>query len=290
MCIRMERARNKRQVSSDGVAIAHTSWDTLTGRQAESRRLADAIRGRESLLIWGPPDAGKTALVKTVIDRLPGKESRNCIYWSGAASVRHLVGELIRFLYLVGDPVVRKKVRADGAMEASLNRWLREQTSGRLRVLLYTATQKSRYWFFLDHLPPATHSMARLMKDIIWKCKTPVYLLARSYSHAEIGYAWSLYWNDTLHIHMGPLKERAARELLENCIRGRGLGVLDLENFREDILRLSGHLPGSIMKMCELAANPHYHYKDQIKIKLVHVDYLMRSTLSSARLSQHSLL
>ena len=132
--------------------------------------------------------------------------------------------------------------------------------------------------------------MARLMKDIIWKCKTPVYLLARGYSHAEIGYAWSLYWNDTLHIHTGPLKEGAARELLEICIRGRGLGVLDLENFREDILRLSGHLPGSIMKMCELAANPQYHYKDQIKIKLVHVDYLMRSTLSSARLSQHSLL
>ena len=135
MCIRMERAQNKRQVRSDGAAMAHTSRDTLTGRQAESRRLADAVRGRASLLIWGPPDAGKTALVKTVIDRLPGKYSRNCIYWSGAASIRHLVGELVRFLYLVGDPVVRKKVRDDGAMEASLNRWLREQTSGRLRVV-----------------------------------------------------------------------------------------------------------------------------------------------------------
>jgi len=29
------------------------------------------------------------------------------------------------------------------------------------------AAEDGRYWFFLDHLPPATHSMARLMKEIL---------------------------------------------------------------------------------------------------------------------------
>ena len=37
--------------------------------------------------------------------------------------------------------------------------------------------------------------------------------------------------------------------------------------------------------MCELAANPRYHYGDQIKIKLVHVDYLIRRNPSDI---QHS--
>ena len=56
---------------------------------------------------------------------------------------------------------------------------------------------------------------------------------------------------------------------------------LDLEDFRDDILRLSGHLPGSIVRMCELAADSRYHYGDRIKIKLVHVDYLMQSNPSA---------
>jgi hypothetical protein len=286
MCTKMGLARSKRLVIPNGVAMAHASFDLLPGRQAESRRLAAAIRGRESLLIWGPADAGKTALVKTVIDKLPGKESRNCIYWSGAATVRHLVGELVRLLYLVEDPVVCKKVRDVGAGETSLNRWLREQTTGRLKVLLYTAMQKGRYWFFLDHLPPATHAMARLMKDVIWRCKTPVYLLARGCSHAEIGYAWSIYFTPQYYISLGPLPECASHELLEQCIRRFGLASLDLEGFREDVLRLSGQLPGSIIKMCELAADPRYRYGDQLKIKLIHVDYLLRRSLAYARFDQ----
>lgn len=258
-------------------------WNTLTGRQAESRRLADAIHRRESLLIWGPTDAGKTTLVKMAINGLPDKNRRNCIYWTGTASVRQLVGELVRLLYSAGDPVVRKKVRDDGARETSLNHWLREQTSGRLKVLLYEAARKHRYWFFLDHLPPATHSMARLMKEIIWRCKTPVYLLARGCSHAEIGYAWSIYFTPQYHISLGPLAESSSHELLEQCIQRFGLASLDLEGFREDILRMSQHIPGSIVKMCEMAADPRYHYDDQVKVKLIHVDYLMRLSPSSVQ-------
>jgi hypothetical protein len=116
------------------------------------------------------------------------------------------------------------------------------------------------------------------MKEIMYRCTTPIYLASRGYSQGEIGYAWSLYWNDGLRIHLGPLSERTARELLETCIGRFGLTSLDLEDFREDILRLSGHVPGSIVKMCELAADSRYHYGDQIKIKLVHVDYLMHSS------------
>jgi hypothetical protein len=258
----------------------------LIGRQAEYRQLNAAIHNRESMLIWGPADAGKTALVKTAIDSLPQMNIKNCIYRAGTATIRDLVGELVRLLYFAEDPLVRKKVRDDGFREASLNRWLREQTSGRLKALLYTATQKGRYWFFLDHLPPATHSMARLMKEIVWRCKTPVYLLARGCSQAEIGYAWSIYFTPEYRIRLGPLRESASHEVLEQCIRRFGLTSLNLEGFREDVLRMSGQLPGSIVKMCELAADPRYHYGDQVKINLIHVDYLMKARPSYYQLGQ----
>jgi len=255
--------------------------ETLVGRKEELRQLRAAIQKGESRLVCGPMDAGKTSLIKKAISELPEVERRKCVYWTGAASGRQLLSHLVGRLYEAGDSFVRKKVHIDGATESSLNRWLDKQTSGRLRGILFTASTQDDYRFFVDHFPPATHNMARLMKEIVYRCETPIYLASRGYSQSEVGYAWSLYFHEGLRIHLRPLSERWARDLLETCIGRFGLTTLDLADFREEILRLSGHLPGSIVKMCELAGNSRYHYGDQIKIKLVHVDYLMQSTPSA---------
>jgi hypothetical protein len=255
--------------------------ETLVGRKEELRELRRAIQKGESRLVCGPMDAGKTSLVMKAISELPDVERRKCVYWTGAASGRQLLSHFVGRLYKAGDSFVRKKVQIDGATESSLNRWLHKQTSGRLRGILFTASMQSDYRFFVDHFPPTTHNMARLMKEIMYRCETPIYLASRGHSQGEVGYAWHLYWHDGLRIHLGPLSEHAARELLETCIGRFGLTSLDLADFREEILRLSGRLPGSIVKMCELAGNSRYHYGDQIKINLVHVDYLMQSTPSA---------
>jgi hypothetical protein len=252
--------------------------ETLVGRKEELRELRAAIQKGESRLVWGPIDAGKTALIKKAISELTEAERWKCICWTGPASRRQLLSHFVGRLYELGDPIVRKKVHADGATETTLNRWLHKQTSLRLRGILFTASAQGDYRFFMDHFPPATHNMARLMKEIMYRCKTPIYLAARGCAQREIGYAWSLYWNDALRVHLGPLKERAAQDLLEASIRRSSLASLDLDDFREEILGLSGYLPGAIVKMCELAADSKYHYGDRIKIKLVHVDYLMRSS------------
>ncbi|HEV2297637.1 MAG TPA: hypothetical protein VGR72_03875 [Candidatus Acidoferrales bacterium] len=259
----------------------NTEIETLVGRKEELRELRAAIQKREGRLIWGPMDAGKTTLIKKAISELSDAERRKCVYWTGPASGRQLLSHFVGQLYELGDSFIRKKVHADGATGTSLKRWLHKQTSLRLRGILFTASAQGDYRFFVDHVPPPTHNMARLMKEMMYRCKTPIYLAARDYSQGEIGYAWSLYWNNGLRVHLGPLSERGARELLEKCICRFGLASLDLEDFREDILRLSGHVPGSIVKMCELAADSRYHYGDQIKIKLVHVDYLMHSSQSA---------
>jgi len=265
--------------------VESAELETLVGRKEELRGLRAAIQKRKSLLIWGPQDAGKTALVKKAISELADPERRSCIYWTGAASGKELLSYFVGRLYDTGDSFVQRKVHADGANETSLKGWLHKQTSLRLRSILFTASTQGDYRFFVDHFSPSTHNMARLMKEIMFRCKSPVYLVARDYSQDEIGYAWSLYWNEELRMHLGPLSERAARELLEYCIGKFGLASLDLKDFREDILRLSGHIPGSIVKMCELAANSRYRYRNQIKITLVHVDYMMQSSPTAVHTS-----
>ncbi|MGO8817988.1 MAG: hypothetical protein ACLQVG_25365, partial [Terriglobia bacterium] len=64
-------------------------------------------------------------------------------------------------------------------------------------------------------------------------------------------------------------------ELLENCIERFGLSRLDLTDFREEALELSKRVPGAIVKMCAMAADPRYQYGSRIKMKSVYIDYLM---------------
>ncbi|MGB7753772.1 MAG: hypothetical protein WCF88_19625 [Candidatus Acidiferrales bacterium] len=259
------------------MAITGASPDLLIGRERELHRLRVAIQKRDSQLLWGLSDAGKTFLIRQAIAGLPEAERRKCIYWTGAATGRQLVSHFLRGLFIAGDPVVRRKVHADRAGEFTLNHWLNKQSLLRLRGILFSAAEHGDYRFFVDHLSSPTHKMAHLLKEIIYRCKTPVYLTGHGYSRREIGYAWSLYWTDECRIRLEPLVEAAARELLEMCISNFGLTSLDLAGFREEILHFSERLPGSIVKMCELAADSRYHYGHRVKLKLVHVDYLMRA-------------
>jgi len=264
------------------------SIERLVGRDAELRRLRAALRERQSQLLWGPPDAGKTALIKMALAELPEAERRKCICWAGPAVRRDLLEQLIRGLYLAGDSFVRKKVHADRSSDAGLSRWIHAQSALRLRGIMLTATEQGEYRVFVDHLPLVSHTIGQLLKEIMYRTKTPVYLTGHGYTQAEIGSAWSLYWTDIYRIRLGPLSEAHARELLEDCIRAFGLESLDLSGFRDEVLHLSGHLPGSIVKMCELAANPRYHYGDQVKIRLVHVDYLFQVSRFSSLAGQMS--
>jgi hypothetical protein len=260
----------------------------MIGRQPESRRLHAALREGRSQLIWGAVNSGKTFLIRNVLAGLPASDKRRCITWSGPATRRHLLEHLIRGLFLAGDPFVRKKAQADRCDELTLSRWIGEQSAIRLRGILFTAAERGDYRFFLDHLPPVSHAFAELLKEIIYRTKTAVYLTAHGYSQAEIGHGWSLYWTDEYRLHLGPLSERSARELLESCIERFALASLDLGDFRGEVLHLSGNLPGAIVKMCELAANPRYHYGDRVKLKLVHVDYLLQSNWPSSAIGSPS--
>ncbi len=260
---------------------ANAAFKCLIGRESELRQLHSAFKKRKSQLIWGASHSGKTFLVAKMLSELPEGERRKCICWDGPVTRRQLVEHLIQGLYFAGDPLVKRKVQADRQNEAPLHRWISEQSALRLRGILFTAAEQGDYRFFLDHLPPMSHTLAQLLKEIMYRTKTPIYLAGHGYSQGEIGNAWTLYWTDEYRIHLGPVSESAARQLIEACIQRFDLGFLDLNDFREGLLHLSGHLPGSIVKMCELAANPRYHYGDQLKLKLLHVDYLLSGRIPS---------
>jgi len=245
----------------------------FVGRQTELSKLGQAIRKRESLLVWGVPDSGKSALVSKAISQLPDRTARRCICASGNGSPQDILRNIAEGL--AEDPLFRSKFKADTGFGASFSAWVKHQTSLRLRGLLYRASGAGEYWIFLEDLTPMTHILVRIVKELMWNQKTPIYAIAPGWTYNELGLAAQLYWNDRQRLHIDALSATAAKELLEWAIRHYGLSRLDLEGFREDILEFSGMLPGAIVRMCAAATDSHYHFQGRIKTKLLHVDYLM---------------
>ena len=244
------------------------------GRQNELVRLQEAIRKRESLLIWGLPDSGKTTLVARAISQLPEKVVRRCICATGNGSPQEILRSLAQGF--AEDPLFRSKFRADTGYGASFSHWVRQQSSLRLRGLLYRAAGSGEYWIFLEDLAPMTHMLTRIVKELMLNQETPIYAIASGWTYEELGHGSQLYWNDRQRLQVGSLSSHSAKELLEWSIRKFGLSQFDLDGFREDILEFSGMLPGAILRMCAAASDRRYHFEGRIKTKLLHVDYLMK--------------
>lgn len=244
--------------------------EPLVGRRKELARLAAAVKERRPLLIHGPADAGKTFLVRRLLDSLPAAVRQSCLYVSGFASIHEMLEEIAGQLFAKLSPVSRRAARP-GVPAA-----LPARTSGRLRLLLRDAVRERRLCLFLDHAPRFSPALARLAGEWMWRGETAVYLLARGKTRDEIGYAWSLYYTPELRLEVGRLPEHAAKLILERCIGRFALAPFDSEEFRAGVLRLSRALPGAIVKMCALASEPRYHYGRQVKLRLLHVDYLLQ--------------
>jgi len=243
------------------------------GRQSELARLEEAIRKRESLLIWGASNSGKSALVARAFSNLPERIKRRCVFARGNGTPQEILREIAQGF--VEDSLFRSELRADTGFGASFTHWVKAQTSLRLRGLLYRAAGAGEYWIFLEDLVPMTHMLARIIKELMMNQETPIYAVAHGWTYSELGHGAPLYWNDWQRLHVGGLTLTVAKELLEICIRRFELERFDLDGFREDILEFSGLLPGAIVQMCAAAAGAHYHFEGRIKTKLLHVDYLM---------------
>lgn len=259
-------------------------------RERESRRIEEALLKKESMMISGSADIGKTALILNVMRGLPEELASQCIYLDSFKDLQGLLRKLLKVLYQDRNPGLRRQLHAEGVSAVNFEVWLKAMPSPRLKGALYRAVEKSDYRVILDHVPPLTHAIAKVIKELFWMRNTPVYLLVRDGPEHRIDqFSHFFYWGDRERLALGPLPTPVAREMLEHCIERFGLSNFDLDEFREEVLELSSCVPGAIVKMCALAADPRYQYGSRIKTKLVHIDYLMSGqnlSLSPARKSR----
>jgi hypothetical protein len=259
-----------------GASVLKGQLPVFFDREAEARRVKDAILKRESMMICGPTGIGKTALASDVIRQLAADLRARCLYVSGFKGLQDLLSQLLRMLYAARDPGLRRQLHSEGITAPSFQGWLKRLSSSRLKGTLYRTVESGDYRIFLDHPPPLTYAVAKVIKELFWMRNTPVYLLMRDGRefHAD-QVRQCFYWGDRETVVLGPLPATAAGELLEHCIHRYDLSRFDLTGFREEILGLSKQVPGAIVKMCELAGNPRYQYGSQIKTKSLYIDCMI---------------
>jgi hypothetical protein len=255
----------------------------FVGRKKESRRLRKAILSRQSLMIAGVNDVGKTALIQNVIRELPPSTRKRCLYIGTFRDLRNLLERMVTLLYEAGDARLKSEFRAVGITKANLASQIGSLSSSRLRGMLYRVVQGNGYRIFLDHCPTLTTSVARVIKESFWMRQTPVYLVPSGAVEAEIAKAGRFfYWTDQQILRLGPLPAGAARKLIEHCVQEYGLAGLELDGFSDEVLELSHRTPGAIVAICRMAANPHYQFNSRVKTKLIHIDYMMRGPATHA--------
>lgn len=243
-------------------------------------RLLRACRENQSVLILGPAGSGKTALAARVLAELSGGRD---FYVSAPEGLRGLLRALVASLHAAGDASLPAELRAEHVAMRNFSRWLAAQSSSRLKGALYRAAGHSPFRIFLDHVSHFTRAEAKVMEELASMHATPVYCLVHKESEPAAELLHKIYWNPASRLRLGPLPERAARQLLEQAIQEHGLERFELRDFRRQVLRLSGGLPGAILTMCTLAGQPRYHSGRRIMTRLVYVDYKMTGASSAAR-------
>ncbi|MGC1384828.1 MAG: AAA family ATPase [Candidatus Acidiferrales bacterium] len=234
---------------------------SLPGRRAELHRLVAAFRAREPLLVHGPAGSGKTALLHAAVARLNALERIRVLDPRPSATPGALAAELLRLLEATCNPIA-------AAALAAKNR----PSARRQGAILIDALSASPYWLVLDHFPCFTQPTARLLKHILARTGTPIYVAARGITRSELGANLSLYWCAKLRLELAPLAPSSASELVNRETRGLDLPASELADFRASVLRVSARLPGAILQLCALAKQPSYRSHARLKTALLQID------------------
>jgi len=236
----------------------------------ERRRLLDAIRAHESLLLLGPRGAGKTKIIRSALEDPPPRNDVTYIPYT--STLHELLIALTRALLESGHRNLRRRVLAASDPEE----WLSHQTSIHLKGILWNSLEAEPRTIILDGVDGASYPIFRFLQRLYFA--RGMVIIAAARDGMALGALGRLFWDPRKVLQFRPLTEPDAGRLFELAARSLGLRRLNLslDEFREKVLEAAGGNPGQIIEMCRLATNPQYVAGRYIKFAPLRIDALMR--------------
>jgi DNA polymerase III delta prime subunit len=244
------------QRSSTGVEL-NEQYVKAVERTAELERLVSRAHERKHLLIFGPEGVGKTRLLQEFARIQP-----LALYVPQSKSPRDLLLSLVESLG------AKLGVRSLPSHTTGMS------TSG-LKATVDSALSAKPFLLLVDHLQGPSRVMAKIVKDLGYYGRTPVFFGARSHHMEDIGALQALCYDKKERLEVMNWPSEVAVEFARRQAERLDLRANNLDAALLSIVQLGGGNPGSILGMLNMAGRSQYRVGDQIKFHVLYLDYRM---------------
>jgi AAA domain len=226
-------------------------------RTAELDRLISRAQERKHLLVFGPEGVGKTRLLQEFARIEP-----LALYIPQSKSPHDLLLSLVESL--------RTKLGARGLPSHTSGM----STSG-LKATVDRALNVKPFLLLVDQLQGPSRVVVKILKDLGYYGRTPIFLAARSPHMEDIGALQPLCYDRKERLEMMNWPSEVALEFAHHNAERAELRASNLDAALQSIVQLSGGNPGSILGMLKMASRAQYRADDQIKFHVLYLDYRM---------------
>lgn len=245
--------------------LGETNDIPLVGLLKEKFRIEKAVRLGESLLVLGPAGSGKTELVRAVTASTQG-----AVYVTHRPVLHDMLAAVAAALIANRHPRFERIVKNGTPPE----KWASEQTSVRLRGLIWSGLEASPCLLVLDGIEGSSFQAYRFFQRV--KFTRGMRMIAVSRDPFRLGELHRLFWDPRGTVQMMPLSEAEASTLFELAADCFGLREFDLSDFRPRVLENAKGNPGQIVEICRMARNPQYQSGKHLMFAPLRIDLMAR--------------
>jgi hypothetical protein len=242
--------------SNTGVEL-NDAYVKAVERTVELARLVARAQERKHLLVFGPEGVGKTRLLQEFARIQP-----LALYVPQSKSPHDLL------LSLVENLRAKLGVRSLPSLTSTMS-------TSALKATVDKALNVQPFLLLVDHLQGPSRMLARILKDLGYYGRTPIFLAARSPHMEDIGTLQALCYDKKERLEMVNWPSDVALEFARRNAERVDLWASNLDAALQSMVQLSGGNPGSILGMLQMAGRPQYRVDDQIKFHVLYLDYRM---------------
>ncbi len=244
---------------------------SIYGREVESEQLRKLVLLRRWFLLYGQAGAGKTVLMKSLMDEIPGM-----LYCPDCSSSQ------IVFRTLAAELLARRNRHVLQVCGARAPNAINDQSAVSIRGIVSAALGESSYWIVLDHLKSPSQSFAAAVKGVCTGSDTPLLAIARSSHMEDVGHLLPVFADRSdKYLLRNFDAEKAGRFALLRAQEMQLEATNKLEAIRK-IVSYSKGSPGAIILMLQMAATPKYRAQEHIKLSPLYIDFRLRWGASHA--------
>lgn len=148
-------------------------------------------------------------------------------------------------------------------------------SSSGLKGTVDRALNEKPFLLIVDQLQGPSRVVTKIVKELAYYGRTPIFFAARSPHMEDIGALQALCYEKKERLELMNWSSEIALEFARREAERLDLWANNLDAALQSIVHLGGGNPGGILGMLKMASRSQYRVDDQIKFHVLYLDYRM---------------